>query len=62
VSQVKLAKHLDWSWARLNEIINGRRGISANSALAFGEAFGTGPEFLAEPAEGLGPVACTAET
>ena len=45
VSQVKLAKHLDWSWARLNEIINGRRGISANSALAFGEAFGTGPEF-----------------
>jgi addiction module HigA family antidote len=44
MTQMALAKHLGWSWARLNEIINGRRGISANSALALGEAFGTGPE------------------
>ena len=45
MTQVELAKHLGWSWARLNEIVNGRRGVSANSALALGEAFGTGPEF-----------------
>jgi addiction module HigA family antidote len=45
MTQVKLAKHLGWPWARLNEIVNGRRGVSANSALALGQAFGTGPEF-----------------
>ncbi len=40
-----LPSHLGWPYARLNEIINGRRGISASSALAIGEALGTGPEF-----------------
>jgi addiction module HigA family antidote len=45
MTQVELAKRLGWTWARLNEIVNGRRGVSAASALAFGEAFGTGPEF-----------------
>jgi antitoxin HigA-1 len=45
MTQVALAKHLGWTWARLNEIVNGHRGISASSALAFGQAFGTGPEF-----------------
>lgn len=45
MTQVALAKHLGWTWARMNEIVNGRRGISASSALAFGQAFGTGPEF-----------------
>ena len=45
VSQKDFAKHLGWTYARLNEIINSRRGVSARSALAFGEALGTGPEF-----------------
>lgn len=45
VSQKDFAKHLRWTYARLNEIINSRRGVSAESALAFGEALGTGPEF-----------------
>ena len=45
MTQVTLAKHLGWTRARLNEIVNGRWGSSANSALAFGQAFGTGPEF-----------------
>jgi len=45
ITQVELTRHIGWTWARLNEIVNGRRGISASSALAFGEAFGTGPEF-----------------
>ncbi|MDH3673179.1 MAG: HigA family addiction module antitoxin [Gammaproteobacteria bacterium] len=45
VSQKDFAKHLGWTYARLNEIINSRRGVSAKFALAFGEALGTGPEF-----------------
>lgn len=45
VSQTAFAEHLGWTYARLNEIINGRRNISADSALALGEALGTGPEF-----------------
>jgi addiction module HigA family antidote len=44
ITQTELAKHLGWPFPRLNEIINGRRGVSADSALSLGEAFGTGPE------------------
>lgn len=45
ISQLELARHLEWPYARLNEIINGRRGITAESALALGDVFRTGPEF-----------------
>ncbi len=45
MSQRAFAGHLEWTYARLNEIIKGRRGVSADSALALGEALGTGPEF-----------------
>lgn len=45
ITQTELARHLEWPYARLNEIIRGRRGISAASALALGEALRTGPEF-----------------
>jgi len=45
ITQLELARHLDWTYARLNEIIHGRRGITAESALALGDALGTGPEF-----------------
>jgi len=45
ITQMELAQHLKWPYARLNEIINGKRGITAQSALALGEALGTGPEF-----------------
>lgn len=44
VTQKEFAEHLGWTYARLNEIVNGRRNVSADSALAFGEALGTGPE------------------
>ncbi len=44
-TQVEFARHLKWSYARLNEIVNGKRGVTADSALAFGEALRTGPEF-----------------
>lgn len=44
VTQREFAQHLGWTYARLNEIVNGRRGVSADSALAFGDALKTGPE------------------
>lgn len=45
ISQTQLARHLNWPFARLNEIVKGKRSVSADSALALGEALGTGPEF-----------------
>jgi addiction module HigA family antidote len=45
ISQSALARHLGWPYARLNEIINGKRGVTAVSALDLGEALLTGPEF-----------------
>ena len=45
VTQKEFAEHLGWTYARLNEIINGRRNVTADSALALGEALKTGPEF-----------------
>ena len=45
ISQSKLAAHLGWSHAKINEIINEKRGITAETALAFADAFGTSPEF-----------------
>ena len=38
ITQMELAHHLKWPYARLNEIINGKRGITAQSALTLGEA------------------------
>lgn len=45
LSQKEFAEHLGWTYARLNEIINMRRGVTADSALAFAEAFNIKPEF-----------------
>lgn len=45
IQQIKLAEHLGWTYARLNEIVNQRRGVTADSALSLSEAFGTEPEF-----------------
>jgi addiction module HigA family antidote len=45
ITQMDLSRHLGWPYARLNEIIKGKRGISAASALDLGEALKTGPEF-----------------
>lgn len=45
LSQKQFAEHLGWTYPRLNEIINMRRGVTADSALAFAGAFGTEPEF-----------------
>lgn len=45
LSQKQFAEHLGWTYARLNEIVNMRRGVTADSALAFAEAFGVKPEY-----------------
>lgn len=45
ITQKEFCQHLGWTYARLNEIVHGRRGITADSALALGEALGMEPEF-----------------
>ncbi len=45
VSRSKLAQHIGWSYAKVKEIIKGKRSISAEDALAIGEALGTDPIF-----------------
>ena len=46
VTQTAFASHLGWTFARLNEITNARRGITPDSALSLSEAIrGTTPEF-----------------
>lgn len=41
LTQTAFAKQLGWTKARLNELINGKRGISAESALDLAKALGT---------------------
>jgi addiction module HigA family antidote len=45
ITQKQFAEHLNWTYARLNEIINGKRGITAESSLALADALGMEPEF-----------------
>jgi len=45
ITQKAFAAHVGWTYARLNEIINGKRGITAASALTLAEAFNMEPEF-----------------
>lgn len=45
LTQKKFATHIKWTPARLNEIINCKRGISAESALTLGDAFDMEAEF-----------------
>ena len=44
VSQTAFAERLGWTRARLNELINGKRGITAESALDLAEALHTSPK------------------
>ena len=44
LSQDALAKELGISRRRINEIVNGRRGLTADTALRLARYFGTGPE------------------
>lgn len=45
LSQAALARHLGISLVRVNEIIKGKRGISAETAWLLAGAFSTSPQF-----------------
>ena len=45
LSQAALSRHLGISLVRVNELIKGKRGVSAETAWLLGEAFGTSPQF-----------------
>ena len=45
ISQNKLARDIDVPIARINDIVHGRRGITADTALRLATYFGTTPEF-----------------
>jgi addiction module HigA family antidote len=45
MTQAELAERIGVSYVRLNEIINGRRGVTPSTALRLAKALGTTPEF-----------------
>src|SRR4051812_35527595 len=45
LTQVMFAKHIGVPTQRINEIVNGKRGITPETAWLFAEALGTTPEF-----------------
>lgn len=44
VSQRQFAAKLGWTAAKLNELVKGKRGVTADSALDLAKALGTSPE------------------
>ena len=44
VTQRALAEKLGWTVSKLNELIKGKRGITADTALDLAAEFGTSPE------------------
>jgi addiction module HigA family antidote len=44
ISQVAFAKHIGVGFRRINEIVNGRRSITPDTAWRFAKALGTTPE------------------
>lgn len=45
VSQVEFARHIGVSFKRINEIVNGKRAVSPETAWLFSQALGTTPQF-----------------
>ena len=45
ITQVAFAKHIKVPVQRVNEIVRGKRGITAETAWLFSQAVGTTPEF-----------------
>ena len=45
ITQTDLAHHLKWKPGKINEIVNKKRGITAETALALADALKTTPEF-----------------
>lgn len=45
MSQVELAERIRVSYPRINEIVNGKRGVTPDTALRLSKLFGTTAEF-----------------
>jgi addiction module HigA family antidote len=45
LTQVELAERIRVSYPRVNEIINGKRGVTPDTALRLAKLLGTTPEF-----------------
>jgi antitoxin HigA-1 len=45
LSQASLARHLNVSLVRVNELVKGKRGVSAATAWLLAQTFGTTPQF-----------------
>lgn len=45
MTQYRLSKTINVHPRRINEIVHGRRGITADTALRFARLFGTSPQF-----------------
>ncbi len=45
ITQKAFAERIGVSYVRLNEIVNGRRGVTPSTALRFAKALGTSAEF-----------------
>lgn len=45
ISISQFSRHLGWPYRKLNDIINGKRSISADDALGIGEALNADPIF-----------------
>ena len=45
ITQAEAARRMRMSTNRLNELVRGKRGVTAETALRLGELLGTSPEF-----------------
>ena len=45
ISQAEAARRLGWSTNRMNEFVKGKRGVTAENALALADLTGASPEF-----------------
>lgn len=45
LSQLGFSKQMSWTYAKVNEIVNGKRGVSPEVALSLADAFSTTPQF-----------------
>jgi addiction module HigA family antidote len=45
ISQTRFAKHIGISYVRLNEIVNGHRAVTPDTAMRFARALGMSTEF-----------------
>ena len=45
LTQVELAKRIGVSFPRINELVNGKRGVTVDTALRLARLFGTTPQY-----------------